>query len=72
MHYMKDKYRSELAWVSLILVVLGVALWLFGDTAWAAGYVSMAAWYVLIYGGVFLIAIGVLEWTYLSRKVKLL
>lgn len=69
---MKDKYMTELAWVSLVFIIVGVALWLFGDMAWAGAYVSMGAWYVLVYGGVFLIAIGTIEWAYLSRKAKLI
>lgn len=69
---MKDRYMKDLAWVSLVLILLGVAVWLFGDLYWAAGYSTTPVWYVFVYGGVFLIAIGVAEWAYLSRKARLI
>ncbi len=69
---MIDRYMKELTRVSLGAIIVGVIVWLFGDFYWTAGYGSTSVWYVFLYGGVFLIAIGVAEWTYLSRKVRLI
>lgn len=70
---MRDKYFTELVWLSIIFIVLGVAVWLFGDLYWAGGYISTTTgWYTFVYGGIALILIGTLVWAYITHKARII
>jgi cation transporter-like permease len=69
---MKDKYLTKLVWVSIVLIVIGVIIWIFGDAYYGAGYTTLLGWYIFVYGGIILILMGTLVWAYISHKIKLI